>query len=191
MNAKTPTTLIAGLAALSLLAGCSGALMTQSSELRVAPPEQALVTILPGATHEDATRVEIWDGERLIGVLEPGSYFQFTARPGEHLIMGKGEEWSYVKATLAAGRRYTILAQLTPGIFKSNVALEPVRKWELKDPATVRRIELAMRTLEPRAPIEKRLDEFSVPKQPAARQAVAAFEAGKARYKVLEHDDSW
>ncbi|MDA0991603.1 MAG: hypothetical protein O3A51_12730 [Verrucomicrobia bacterium] len=163
--------------------------MEPTTELRLVPPDRALVSFVPTATYADATRFEIWDGTNLVGLIDPGTYLQVLVEPGEHLFLGKGEDWSFVKATLAPGRQYYISATVTTGVFKSNVSLTAFKKSDFKREGAFQKVEIAMRALRPQQANRKLLAEFARPKLAGARQAVNQFASGKARYTALEHDD--
>ncbi len=62
-----------------------------------------------------ATRVEIWDGDKLIGISRGEHCFQYECDPGKHLFIVWSGGGSPVEANLAPNRVYYILLRNRPG----------------------------------------------------------------------------
>jgi hypothetical protein len=116
--------LLASLATLS----CGGSMMLPTQRLSDVPSDKAVVTFIRATAFGGAIDFGIWDGERVVGVLDPRAYIQYTCDPGEHVFLGRAENWSAVKATLEAGRKYYILANVSMGVWKARIVFEPITK---------------------------------------------------------------
>ena len=72
------------------------------------PPDanHAVVTFMRPSSFGGAIQFGIWDGENFVGILSAGSSIQYLAEPGEHLFLGRAENWSYVSAKLVGVKNY-------------------------------------------------------------------------------------
>jgi hypothetical protein len=110
--------------ALALLAGgCASIRMVDVKSTKVVPPGKALVTFVRQSVWMgDGIPVDLWDGERYIGVLGPGKIVQYEAAPGEHLFLGNAENWTFASGSLVAGKRYYVKANVFMGFATARVA---------------------------------------------------------------------
>jgi hypothetical protein len=116
--------------------------------------------------------MDIWDGERFIGVLGSGTMVQYAAEPGEHLFLGNAENWSYTTANLLPGKRYFIKANVFPGLLFARFALGAV-------PKTDSRIQEWLSTLTPMTALPADIQAYESKYQNRSRSAVSDFKAGK------------
>jgi hypothetical protein len=63
-----------------------------------------------------------------MGISTSKSAIQYLAKPGEHTIMARAENWYIVKAKLEAGKTYSLLAAPMMGAMKARVRMDVV-KW--------------------------------------------------------------
>ena len=61
------------------------------------------------------TRVQVWDGAKLIGISSRAHSFQYECNPGKHLFIVWSGQGSPVEANLAPNRVYYILLRNRPG----------------------------------------------------------------------------
>ncbi len=169
-----------------LFSGCASQHMVQVQPLGPPDSRHAMVTFIRPSMFGGAIQFGIWDRENLVGVLSAGAYIQYLTTPGEHLFMARAENWSYVKATLQAGRNYYIMANVFPGIWKARVALAPVKA---NDPITNEQINSWMHSLRPTAFIEAKRQNYVQPRIPHIRKAIGNFNSGNAQYLLLMPGD--
>ncbi len=60
------------------------------------------------------THIDIWEGERYIGTLEPMSLIQIKVEPGKHIFISHSTNWSYVSGNLVVGKQYFIKTNPLP-----------------------------------------------------------------------------
>jgi hypothetical protein len=111
---------------------------------------------------------------------------QYLAEPGEHVFMGRAENWSYVKAELRGGKNYYILGKVFPGAWKARIAFDPVTNG---DGTTDEEIRNWFKKLTPTAVIAEKRAAYVEPRIPDVKKAVNAFKSGNARYEILEAGD--
>lgn len=168
------------------LTGCASSMM-QPAVLQSTPESsEALVTFLRPSYFGGAIQFGIWDSDRFVGILEPGSYVQILVPPGEHVFLARAENWSYVHAELEAGRQYFILAKVFPGIWKARVAYDPIRQG---DPETDADIANWLSGLKPIGVIDEKVDAYTEPRLEQVRQAVADFRSGTVESERLDAID--
>ena len=123
---------VVGVASLS---ACAVVAMQDKPSIKTAPPDMALVNFVrPAVFGGDAVSVDLWDGDHLIGALSAGTMVQYQIPAGTHLFLGKANNWSYIKADLAAGKQYFIKANIFPGIPIAGVALGVAKKDDKRIP---------------------------------------------------------
>ncbi len=123
---------------IALLGGCASMKMQKVPLVSTPRTNTALVTFVrPSIFFGDGVGVDIWDGERVIGVLGAGKLVQYEAESGKHLFLASAENWSYTTADLLPGRRYFIKANIFPGVLFGRVALSKCRS---KDRSTDPRV---------------------------------------------------
>ena len=172
--------------ALVVLSGCASAMMQPVAPQ--SPPEasHALVTFLRPSYFGGAIKFGIWDSERFVGILEPGSYIQVLVPPGEHIFLARAENWSYLHADLEAGRRYFVLANVFPGVWRARVAYDPILR---DDPQSDAEIARWLRDLKPIGVIPEKVEAYTAPRREEVRQAVADFRNGAVESVRLEAGD--
>ena len=168
------------------LAGCASSMMQPVARQPVSTSSGALVTFLRPSYFGGAIQFGVWDSDRFVGILEPGSYIQVLLPAGEHVFLARAENWSYVHADLEAGRQYFILANVFPGVWKARVAYDPIRR---DDPQTNQEIAGWLSELKPIGVIEAKVDAYTAPRLDQVRQAVADFRAGAVQSERLEATD--
>ena len=169
-----------------LLSGCASSIMV--NVVPVAPNQtHALVTFVRPSKFGFAIQFGIWDSDKFVGVLSAGSCVQYLAEPGEHLFLGRAENWSYVKAELEAGKSYYIIGTVFPGIWKARIAFNPVIKG---DSTTQEEVERWKRDLKPTAIMPDKIAEYEAPRIAQVRQAVEDYKAGKVKFVELKADDN-
>ena len=171
---------------LFLLGGCASSMMQPVARLEAPAPSDALVTFLRPSYFGGAIQFSVWDSDRFVGILEPGSYLQVLLPPGEHIFLAHAENWSYVHAELEAGRQYFILAKVFPGIWRARVAYDPIRR---DDPQTNEEIAQWLTKLKPIGVIDAKVDAYTAPRVEQVRQAVADFQAGAVQSEPMEAVD--
>jgi hypothetical protein len=108
--------LLALLPVLMLAGGCAAIPMNDTTAVANVPADKALVTFIrPVIMIGEAIPVYLWDGDHFIGVLGSGKMVQYEASPGEHLFLGRSENWTYASGSLQAGKRYLIKTNMFPG----------------------------------------------------------------------------
>lgn len=171
-----------------IASGCDGggSLMTRAERISDPPQGKALVTFVrPSGVRGYA--FEIWDGTSLVGVLNWGTCIQYEATPGAHYFLARSENWSCVKADLAAGKQYVIKTNPFFGVLRVRVAFDPVTATDygtqLKD------VKKWLAQLEPVAPDPQRAQAYSEPRRAEVLAEQATFESGRGRYEVLTAQD--
>lgn len=101
---------------LLLAGGCAALKMEDTKVVETVPADKVVVTFVrPSIVLGDAYSVYLWDGDHFIGALSAGTMIQYETTPGEHLFLGRSENWTYATGNLEAGRRYLIKANMFPG----------------------------------------------------------------------------
>jgi hypothetical protein len=122
---------------LSILAlifvSCSAPLMMKAESNRTADEQFALVTFLrPGSGLTSFVSgdqpSEIWDSDKLIGVLKGDQSFQYKTKAGKHIFISRAGNWSYLEADLQPNKHYVVFVKSTPGFGGINIILIPVTK---------------------------------------------------------------
>jgi hypothetical protein len=157
-----------------LLGGCAAIPMQEAKLVMAAPPDKAIVTFIrPVIMIGEAMNVYLWDGDRFIGVLGSGDMVQYEATPGEHLFLGRSENWTYASGSLEAGKRYLIKTNMFPG-FAMRAAFASM-------PATDVRLSDWYAKMPPKAAAEADRAKYEASKVADARQAIANFKDGKVK----------
>ena len=76
--------------------------------------------------------------------------------PGEHYFLARAENWSCVKANLAAGKQYVIKANPMMGVWKARVAFDPVTKADYEKQA--KDVQKWLAKMQPMAPNPQKVD---------------------------------
>lgn len=162
---------LALVSAATLLSGCA-TVMQPAKRVDKPAANHALINIVrPKVFFGDGIGVDVWHGERFLGVLGAGTMIQYEVPPGDHLFLGNAENWTYAKAKVEAGKQYFIKANLFPGVIMGRAAFG---KLEQSDP----RLSELM-ALEPVAVMPDKRDEYIVSKKESVRAAINQFETGK------------
>lgn len=104
------------LCVVALLSGCSKARRaTVDIALIYEPPqEKALISFVMGSTKSP---LFIWDDGKMLGLLMPGSIFQYQATPGKHLFLGSfGNRVIPLEAELSPGKHYIVRSRRVPSV---------------------------------------------------------------------------
>jgi len=169
-----------------ILSSCGSSLMMQTQRIQQPEDQYALVTFIRPSVFGGAIQFGLWDSENLIGILSAKSYVQYLVEPGEHIFLGRAENWSYVKANLEAGKKYYILGKVFPGVWKARVALEPITK---NSDVTDQQLKEWLDKLSPTTMIPKKREAYAKPRTKQVSHAVGDLEAGKVKYLTMEADD--
>ena len=169
-----------------VLSGCASSMMQPVAPQPAPATSSAQVTFLRPSYFGGAIQFGIWDSDRFVGILEPGSYIQIQVPPGEHVFLARAENWSYVHADLEAGRQYFVLAKVFPGIWKARVAYDPILK---DDPQTDAEIRQWLSGLKPIGVIPDKVEAYSAPRREQVRQAVTDFHNGAVQSERLAAGD--
>ncbi len=175
--------ILACVAAMCLGSGCASTMMTRAERMPAPQANKAVVTFVRPSYFGGAIKFGIWDSDRFVGVLTPGSYIQYETDPGEHVFLSRAENWSYVKARLKGGKEYFIVGAVFPGVMKARVALNPS---DMRKPEEAKAADDWLARLAPTAPIPDKLDAYVKPRQAQVRRAIAELDQGNARFGVLE-----
>jgi len=169
-----------------LLSGCASSLMHSVEPLTVQDEKLALVTFLRPSYFGGAIEFGVWDSDRLIGIVTAGNYVQYYTEPGEHIFLARAENWSYVHATLEAGKKYYILTKVFPGVWKARIAFDPICR---DDPTSDEEIASWMKNLLPIGVIPEKVDAYVTPRLEQVRNAVEEYRQGNVKYEVLSPED--
>jgi hypothetical protein len=162
--------------------GCGSVAMQKASFVNTTAENTLITFVRPSVFMGDGVRVDIWDGEHFVGTLGAGTLVQYETQAGEHLFLANAENWSYVSANVLAGKKYTVKANIFPGVWYARVALTPV-------PTSDSRIEGWLSKLTPMAANSADAQSVEVKKQEAIRAAIADFRAGKATFSQMRPED--
>lgn len=152
------------------------------------PPQgHALVTFVRATHFGGAIDFGIWDGDQVVGVIEPKKYIQYVAEPGEHIFLARAENWSYVKADLEAGKNYYILTNVGMGVWKARVYLVPITKGQ--DKYTQENIDEWKTQFTPIMVDPAQLEGYRNRRVAQVKEAVEQFRTGNAEAAILARDD--
>jgi hypothetical protein len=100
----------------SLLISCTGKyILYVKQEPKPRPSEgKALVNFVRPHGIGSATRVEVWDSDKLIGISRGAHCFQYECYPGKHLFIAWSGYGSPVEANLVSNSIYYILLHNRP-----------------------------------------------------------------------------
>ena len=175
------------LISLVLLSGCASPLMVKVQQMGLPDDQHAMVVFVrPSYFSMPVQKFGIWDSENFVGNLWAGSYIQYVTTPGKHLFLARAENWSYVMANLQPGKRYIIIANVFPGIWKGRVALDPVRA---HDPTTDAQINDWLYSLRPTAFVERSRQRYVQPRIPLVRAAIEEYNSGNVLFLILKAED--
>jgi hypothetical protein len=166
---------------------CGSSIMVPTQTIKDAAPDHALVTFIRATSFGGAIDFGIWDSDQLVGVLDPKTYIQYKAAPGEHVFLARAENWSYVKANLEAGKKYYILANVSMGVWKARVVLVPITKDQ--DKYGQSNIDDWMTRLAPRMPDPAQADAYRNPRIAQVQEAAAKVDDGTTKFSTLQTTD--
>lgn len=129
---------------------------------------------------------DIWDGEKFVGALAGKTYFQYEADPGEHLFVATGGNWSFVKASLQAGKRYYIFATTDMRPFFPNVSFDPVKRENKELTAD---IQSYLNGIYPMSMIREEYDDYVKGRIGEVKNAIKAFKTAGYQYSTLDAQD--
>jgi len=158
------------------IAGCSSA-MKKTTLIEQADKEFAMVNIVrPSLFRGDAMDYDLWDGARFVGVIEAGTIIQYKAKPGRHIFMANGRNWSYVKADLAAGKQYFLKATVLPyhGVILGVADVkseERIKEWL---------------TYQPKEIADEKREQYEKGKKDSAVEALKELDEGRAEFFELK-----
>lgn len=175
-------------AALSSLS-CGPKLMRETTPDKGLEEGKALVTFVRATWYGGNIPFELWDRESFVGLIEWKQYIQAAVPPGEHVFLCKADNWSYVKATLEAGRKYFVLVNVSLQNGKAIARLKAVTKdqseWGQAE------IDYWLANLTPVTPIPEALPPFVAERLPEIRQAFPQGELADIQAEELSADDHW
>jgi hypothetical protein len=169
---------------LPLVAACS------TSYMRAAQPsgppgdgESKVIFCRPSRFIGGALTFSLWDGPKLIGFAESGSYFEYRCSPGKHLFVAEDEGDKAIDADLSAQKTYYIW--VTPR-FGATVGLTPVNK----DSELLPKVEKALGKNQCRELIPELVSEYQDRYREQMQKIKEEFEGGQRRsiLKLLQED---
>jgi hypothetical protein len=89
--------------------------------------EYALINVYRPSTLGFAIKFGVWDGETFMGISKSRTAVQYLAKPGEHTILARAENWYVIKANLEAGKTYSLLAAPMMGAMKARVRVDVLK----------------------------------------------------------------
>jgi len=167
--------------------GCGSSMMIKAKPIAIPENNDAIVTFIRPTMFGGAIKFGLWDSENFIGILTAKSYVQYKTHPGEHLFIGRAENWSYVKADLAPGKQYFIIGRVMMGVWKARVALDPVNK---NDNVSQAQIDNWLNGLRPTTVIPAKIDSYAKPRIPHMKAAIEKFKSGEVKYFELKAEDN-
>ena len=114
---------------LPFLVACSSSYMREAAP--GAPPgetESKVIFCRPSRMTGSAVTFSLWDGAKLIGFAESGSYFEYRCSPGKHLFIAEAESDKAIDADLGARKTYYVWVTPRMGFMSANVGLTPVNQ---------------------------------------------------------------
>lgn len=191
MNSRLIRMLALFVLSLLLTSGCAtgGKYMTEAN--RISGPEQgkALVTFVRPSGFGSAISFGLWDSDTFVGILGSKRCIQYKAVPGEHYFLARAENWSCVKADLAADRHYVIKANPVMGVWKARVAMSPVNKSDYDKKGELEKVQKWLANAKPVMPDPQHLEAYTQPRRQQVLEAQEMFKSGKGRYLTLERQD--
>jgi len=172
-----------------LLAGCGRSIMIPTTAKPQLAEGKALVTFIRATSFGGAIDFGLWDGENLVGVLDPKTYIQVEVDPGEHYFLARAENWSIVKANLEAGKRYYVLANVAMGVWKARVVLRPIRQGDAD--YKQENIDAWLTDLRPMMPDPGQAPAYVQRRVEEVRKALENAKSGQAETLPLEAGDSF
>lgn len=171
--------------------GCSsaGSFMIETKPISEPKQGKALVTLIRPSRLGGAIAFGMWDGGNLIGVLQAGNCIQYEALPGEHYFLARAENWSCVKADLAANKHYVIKANPFMGVWKARIALDPITKADYEEQRQLQNVKNWLAKLKPVMPDEQSAEAYAQPRREQVLKAQANFKAGQGKYVILASED--
>lgn len=169
-------------ALLFLLSACSSSIMVPTANMAAPDSNYALVSFVRPTFFGGAILFSLWDSEEFVGVLTAGSMVQYKAKPGEHIFLARGENWSYVKANLQAGRQYVIEGKVFPGAWKARVGLAPIN---VNEPGYLDKAQDWLKNLKPTTAKPELVDSYVKPRLSQVKEALADF-PDKVKYADME-----
>ncbi len=164
------------------VAGCGGGprMIRAEQELKAGPDSAMIVFMSPMVV---GGRVQVWDGQKFIGFIEPRTSVSYLAKPGEHMFLLRDENWQIVKGKMAAGRTYYVKLEMRVGVgYHTSGTRVSV---EVLDPND-RRIKEWKQTLRPiQLDDESKAEAFSNKNERHVTKAMNNIESGKATYISL------
>lgn len=180
-------TMILFLAAATFYAGCASTSSAMMDAQRKEKPAsgKAMVTFLRPGPLSAPYKFGIWDNEKFVGVLESSSYIQYETEPGEHMFLGRAENWAYVKANLEAGKEYFLRVKIFPGWSKMRIALDPIPPSH----ADSKQLDLWLNGNQPRQPNPQKAAEYVTAHRADAERGQNAFDPSKTKFFELAPGD--
>lgn len=174
-----------------ITSGCSsaGSIMIEVEPISGPQQGKALVTLIRPSYVGGAIAFGMWDGDNLIGVLQAGKRIQYETTPGEHYFLARAENWSCVKAELAANRHYVIKANPFMGVWKARIALDPITKGDYEQRGQLDDVKKWLAKLKPVKVDPQGAEAYAQPRREQVLEAQANFKAGQGRYETLTPHD--
>lgn len=179
-----------------MFSGCMNSAMMPIQHIKQIGQDKAMITFIkPRAPGGSFMLFDIWDGERFIGSISNRTYIQYLTNPGEHLFLScnsgnipkyASEQFSYMKATLDAGKRYYVIIRPPTRLITGKVWLEPVKPDKIRTRKGMRGWFYHSRSI-----VLKDIDhsKHSLQKIDCVRNAIVDFEGGKVTFEVLKAED--
>ena len=176
---------------LLLTSGCAtgGKYMTEANRISGPGQGKALVTFIRPSGLGSAISFGLWDGDTFVGILGTNRCIQYQAVPGEHYFLARAENWSCVKADLAADRQYVIKAIPVMGVLKARVVMSPLNKSLYDNERELQKVQKWLAKAQPMMPDPQMLEAYVQPRRQQVLEAQEMFETGKGRYMTLARQD--
>ncbi len=162
-------------------AGCAPIMKSTTLQTKSAGNRSALVNFVrPRILKGDATVIDLWDGDTFVGVIGAGSMIQYQAQLTDHVFMiRRGSNWSFIKASLAAGKLYFIKVNVSANY--PSLSVVNAKKDD--------RIKMWLTQLEPTEIDPKEVDPYVSKRIGDAREALRDFREGHGSYVELRPED--
>ena len=169
-----------------LIQGCASKVGVMMPAADIPRPDEshAVVTFLRPSKFAFAVHFGIWDKQNLVGVLSARSSISIRTEPGEHLFLAKAENWAIVKADLAPGKQYFILARPRMGLAKAGVIMDPI-----KADTTDAKLAEWKQNADPKMTDPAQVEAYVAKWLPHVKTAIQNYEDGRAAFNVLEATD--
>lgn len=171
-----------------LLSSCGSHMMAPAQTLTAVENDYALVSFVRPSAFGGAIRFSLWDSDQFIGVLTAGSIIQYKVTPGEHVFIARGENWSYVKANVRAGRHYIVEGKVFPGVWKARVGLAPI---DVNEPGYKGKAEKWLNSLNPISVKPELVEGYVTPRLAQVKEALENYHQGGVKFAVMEADFSF